>query len=140
MKKPLLLGLAALLLLPSCSSRGEADQKMARGCEAGINALFKKKEPGTKISKIVKTSFASEKYDRIVTLETLTQAGENGDDNPETFTCRFNENYSVGFIGWNAEIQKISFREKVFGKDASGNLQGGLSEYLELVRAINKAM
>lgn len=140
MKTKLILASACLLLVTACSSREDADRKMAKGCEAGVRVLLAKETSDRQIDKIRDKSFSSDGKIRIVTLSGGTKNKAYGYDADETFTCRFTEDYGPGFFNWQAAVQQIKIGDTVFGKDEAGTLQGELQDYMNLVGDVDDAM
>jgi hypothetical protein len=140
MKTKLILASACLLLVTACSSRDEADRKMARGCEAGIRVLLAKENSDRQLDRVTSRNFSSDGKIRVITMAGGTKHKEYGYDTDETFSCRFTEEYSVGFIGWRASLQQIKIGETIFGKDNAGTLQGDLQDYINLTGEVDDAM
>lgn len=140
MKKPLILAFTSVLLVTACSSREEADRKMAKGCEAGVKVLLAKENSERQISKVKSKTFSEDGKIRVVTLAANVKNKVYGYDADETFTCRFTEDYSVGFIGWRASMQQIKLGETIFGKNDAGEIQGDLQDYMNLSGEVDDAM
>lgn len=140
MKTPLILAFTSLLLVTACSSREEADRKMARGCEAGIKVLLAKDTSDRQISKVKSKTFGEDGKIRTVTLATTVKNKLYGYESDETFSCRFSEDYSVGFIGWRASLQQIKLGDTIFGKNEAGEIQGELQDYINLSGEVDDAM
>ena len=140
MKTKLVFAFASLLLVTSCSSREQADFKMAKGCEAGVRVLLAKETSTMQLDKVKSKTFTSDGKIRVVTLVANTKDKAYGYEKDDTFTCRFSEEYSVGFMGWRASLMQIKFGETIFGKDNAGVLQGDLQDYMNLSGEVDDAM
>lgn len=133
----LALAVAGILALSGCVSREQADAKLAKGCEAGINALLT--EP-RKIEKILETKFSPSPEGagmRHVALHVMENDGwlEVESD----FECVFEESFGILQMSHAASIYQVRTGERIVGK--SGNeILGDANDFLKLTDAIRKAM
>ena len=133
----LLLMTVCATLLSGCVSREQADAKLAKGCEAGVNALL---TPPRKIEKILDTKFSPspEGADmRHVKLHVMENDGwlEVESD----FECIFEESFGFFQSNHTASIYQVRTGERIVGK--SGNeIMGDAQDFLKLTDAIREAM
>lgn len=126
-------------LLTGCSSREEADAKLARGCEAGVKVLLNKPEYDRQISRIASKTFTDDSMGRKVSLVTKVKNKSYGYEADETFNCVFAEEYSFGFIAWKANLMQLKIGENTYGLEG-GQVMGDMSDYMSLTAAIEAAM
>lgn len=131
-----LLGTCALLL-SGCVSREQADAKLAKGCQAGVNALLPE---GRTITKIADTKFSPSPEGpsmRHVSLKAIENDGFLEVEN--TFECVFDESFGFMNMNYTASIYQVRTGERVVGK--SGNeILGDANDFLKLTDAIREAM
>lgn len=137
--KKLMLAVCATLLVTGCSSREEADQKIARGCEAGVKVLLDKQEYDRQIASIKNKTFSSETLGRKVTLDTVVKNKGYGYEADESFSCTFSEEYSFGFIAYKASLMQIKIGDTTFGLEG-GQVLGDMEDYMKLTGAVEAAM
>lgn len=140
MKKYAARVLGTSVLLSGCSSREEADVKLAKGCEAGVTSLLAAEKYDHQIAKVNKVTYTMETLGRMVHLDTTTKNKVYGYEAEEKFSCIFSESYSMGYIAWNARLERITIGSDVIGRDDQGNIQGGLNEYMNLTDAVQSAL
>lgn len=128
---------ACAVLLSGCVSREQADAKLAKGCEAGVNALLPE---GRTITRIADTKFSPSPEGpdmRHVKLKTIETDGflEVESD----FECVFEESFGFLRTGYTASVYQVRTGERVVGK--SGNeILGDAQDFLKLTDAIREAM
>jgi hypothetical protein len=131
-----LLGTCALLL-SGCVSREQADAKLAKGCEAGVNVLLPE---GRTISKVASSKFSPSPEGpnmRHVELKAIENDGFLEVEN--TFECVFDESFGFMNMNYTASVYQVRTGERVVGK--SGNeILGDANDFLKLTDAIREAM
>lgn len=128
---------ACTIMLSGCVSREQADAKLAKGCEAGVNALLSE---GRTITKIADTKFSPSPEGpnmRHVTLKAIENDGFLEVEN--NFECIFEEQFGPLNMNYTASIYQVRTGERVVGK--SGNeILGDANDFLKLTDAIREAM
>ena len=129
---------AAAVLLTGCVDRTVADAKLAKGCEAGVNAML---TDDMKIGKINSTEFSpspeGQGYRR-VTMKAMATDGWAEEE--REFICVFEE--SFGFMNTNhtAAIYQLRLsEEQVYGKSGK-EILGDAQDFIKLTDAIRAAM
>lgn len=134
----ILLGLT-LFTLTACSSREEADAKMARGCEAAAKTMLGKESSDRQIEHVGKKSFDKAGEFRQVTLNVTTKNKEFGYEKDEVFSCKFDESYSPGFTAWKAALVQLKMGDQIYG-DEGGQIFGEAEDQMNLTAAVEAAM
>lgn len=140
MNKFLILTLCSVFLMTGCSSREEADKKIAKGCEAGVRSLLAMDKYDRQIDKVKKVTYGKDDLGRLVTLDAGIKNKAYSYDGDESFTCIFSEEYSFGFIAYKASLERLTIGTDVYGRDANGTIQGELNDYMRLTDAVQDAM
>ncbi len=138
MKKFSFLLLAASLpLLTGCIDRAQADAKLAKGCEAGVNTML---ENGDQIGKVVKTEFTPATEGQGMRHVALTATiKDDWSEQEQTYECVFEEDFGPMNMTHTAAIYQVKVGDKVIGK--SGNeIMGDAQDFLKLNEAIRQAM
>lgn len=139
--KPLIsLLLLSSLLLTGCSSREAADRKIAKACEVGVRIVLKNDKYENQIDSIKDTSFADYALGRKVSLKAAVKNKAYGYEGEESYDCIFDESYLPGFINWNASLTQIVVGSDVYGKDASGKIQGSLQDFMNITDSVAAAL
>lgn len=139
LKTSALLGCMAVLLMTSCSSREAVDQRLAKGCEAGARAFLNQDRFDRQLDKVKKATFSTDDNGRTVLMQASTKNKAYGYGVDEVLTCVFSEEYSMGFISWSANLEKLTIGDDVIGRDV-GQIQGGMQDYLAINQAVTDAM
>lgn len=134
-----MLGCATLLLATGCSSREEADKKLAKGCEAGAKAFLAQDRFDRQLDKVKKATFSTDENGRTVLMQASTKNKAYGYNIDEVLTCVFSEEYSMGFITWSANLEKLTIGDDVIGRDL-GQLQGSMQDYISVNEAVTDSM
>ena len=125
------------MLLSGCVSREQADAKLAKGCEAGVNALLPE---GRTITRIADTKFSPSPEGpgmRHVKLKAIETDGFL--EVESEFECVFEESFGFLKNNFTASIYQVRTGERVVGK--SGNeILGDANDFLKLTDAIRDAM
>lgn len=129
----------ATLTLSGCVSQDQADVKMAKGCEAGINALLK--DQGKEISEIKTKRFAQEQAEgglhRRVTLEGIEKDGWLELD--KKYSCLFAQQWGLFKSSHKALVVQIQIDDELYGKK-DGVIQGSLEDFLKITKSVDAAM
>lgn len=129
---------AATLLLTGCVDRATADATLAKGCEAGVNALL---TDGMKIGTIKNTEFSPSPEGQGYRRVTMTAVATDGwAEEERPFVCIFEE--SFGFLNSNhtAAIYQLRLSdEQVYGKSGK-EILGDAQDFIKLTDAIRSAM
>ena len=137
MKKYLFL-LLAISSLSACGDEREAhDQKLARGCAAGIKSILAQDKYTRQIDKINNKKFSTGTEGRKITLEVTTKDKQYGYPKDETFDCTFAEVSNM--LGYKAEVVAINVGEDFFGKK-DGQIVGDMNDFVALTGAIEDGM
>lgn len=136
--KKILLSASALLLLAGCVSQDQADDKMARGCRAGIDSLL----GSEKIDQVksINHSFESnlEGQHRRVTLNTRTKDGWLELD--KSFSCLFAQQWGLFKSSHAALLVQVKFPDgRIVGKE-DGLIIGELQDFMKLSDTVQAAM
>lgn len=126
--------LMCALLLSGCVSREDADAKLVRGCEAAAKSFPR---PDYEIKEVKKTDIRGENGYRKVVLTTLESEGYYEEE--QEYTCLFQENFGFLGMGYKAVIERIEFRDTIYGRK-DGTVHGGLSEMQRMSANVNQAM
>ncbi len=136
-KLSLILAALALVSLTGCIDRTQADAKLARGCEAGVNTMLEK---GDRIGKVVKTEFTPATEGPGMRHVTLTATiKDDWSEEEQTYECVFEEDFGFMNTNYAASIYQIKAGDKTVGK--SGNeIMGDAEDFIKLNDAIRQAM
>lgn len=128
------------LLLSACISQNQADVKMVKGCETGINALLN--DTGKEIQEIKTTRYADEDFTgglhRRITFEAVEKDGWLETD--KEYSCLFAQEWGILKSSHHALLAQIKMDDTIIGKDRDGKLQGEFQEFLTLTQSVDKAM
>jgi hypothetical protein len=136
--KKFLLSATALLLLSGCVSQDQADEKMEKGCRAGVDALL----GSAQIMQVKSTNYSFENnlegQHRRITLETTIKDGWLEKD--ETYSCLFAQQWGLFKSSHAAVLVQVKFPDgKIVGKQ-DGLLVGELSDFVKLSDTVQDAM
>lgn len=136
--KKFLLAASSLLLLGGCVSQDQADAKLAKGCEAGANALIKP----AMLKEIKSTNFSFEEnvegQHRRVTLNTITKDGWLETD--KQYSCLFAQQWGFFKSSHAGILVQIKMPDgKIVGKE-DGHILGEVDDYLKLSDTVQDAM
>lgn len=127
------------LTLTACVSEDQADTKMAKGCEAGINSLLK--DQGKEIITIKAKRYADEQTEgglhRRITFMAVEKDGWLELD--KSYTCLFAQEWGLFKSSHQAILVQIEVDEVLYGKK-NGIIQGSLEDFLRLTKAVDSAM
>lgn len=136
-KSSLLLAGLSALLVSACVDQTQADEKMAKGCEAAINIALSpdaiKEVKGMEAA----DEAALDTVFRRISLTIVEKDDFAGLD--KKYSCLFAQNWGPLNTSHNAVLEQVSLQDKLLGKK-DGNVEGSLEEYMKLVEAANAAM
>jgi hypothetical protein len=137
MKKYLPLILISTLALTSCVERGAADERLARGCAAGIELFL---IDGNKIKEVKTKAFGEAAEGRGYRLVTLGYVESDGwADVDKTGVCIFAEEFGVFNMTHNASIYQVKVNDQTYGKEGN-EILGSYDEILKLTETVERAM
>jgi hypothetical protein len=132
-----IIALLSLLVLSGCVSREQADEKLAKGCAAGVQSLL---PDGVKIDHIAgkEASKSPEGPDmRYIKIKTVTIDGVLPED--KDYECIFEEEFGFMNASYTASIYQVRTGDATYGK--SGNeIMGNADDFLKLTDAVRQAM
>jgi hypothetical protein len=138
MKTQALLLSMAIISLSGCVSRPQADEKLARGCAAGIELFM---EEGFKIGSIKKTTFSESSEEgkeyRDVNIQYVETDGWANVD--KQARCTFAEQFGLFGATYNASIYQISVNDQVYGKKGT-EILGTYEQILKLTETVDNAL
>ncbi len=138
MKKILILILP--LFLTACISQSQADVKMAKGCESGVNAILT--DNNRQIQEIKVTRYADEDFDggkhRRITFEAIEKDGWLELD--KEYSCLFMQQWGIFNSSHRAMLVQVKMDEEIIGKDSDGKIQGELQNFLNLTNSVSATM
>lgn len=128
----------SVLILTGCVDRATADARLAKGCEAGINAVL---TDGLKVGKVVSVNF-SDSPDGVGLRQVNMKAVETDGwaETEKEYVCIFEEN--MGFMNSKhvAALYQLRLDEsRVYGK-AGEKVTGSVQDFVKLNEAISAAM
>ena len=128
----------AAVLLTGCVDRSVADATLAKGCEAGVNAML---TDGLKIGTISSTEFSpspeGQGYRR-VTMKAVATDGWAEEE--REFICVFEESFGFMNSNHNAAIYQLRLsEEQIYGKSGR-EIMGDAQDFIKLTDAIRAAM
>lgn len=128
---------ACAMILSGCVSREQADAKLAKGCEAGVNVILPE---GRKIARIAKSEFtpATEghgmRHVKLTAIET-----DSFLESENIFECVFEEGFGFLNSSHTAAIYQVRAGDTMIGK--SGNeIVGDAQVFMKLNDAMRDAM
>lgn len=132
----ILMGVCAMTL-SACVSREQADAKLAKGCEAGVNVILPE---GRKITRIAKSEFTPATEGAGMRHVKLTAVETDGFlETENVFECVFEESFGFLGSGHTAAIYQVRAGDTMIGK--SGNqIVGDAQIFLKLNDAMRDAM
>lgn len=127
-----------VLFLSACVEQSVADEKMARGCSAGINSLLQ----GRQIINVKKTTpvtedFQGEGLHRRITLDVLEKDGWMELD--KQYSCVFLEEWGFFRSSHRALLMQVNIDGQIYGKN-DGKIVGDWDDFLAISRTVDAAM
>ena len=127
------------LFLTACVTQEQADVKMAKGCQAGVNSLLK--DQGKELSEIKVQRYADEQAEgglhRRITLEGTEKDGWLELD--KRYSCLFAEEWGFFKSSHTALLVQITVDDVLYGKK-DGVIQGSLEDFMKLSNSVAAAM
>ena len=136
MKRFALLTLSTLALT-GCVTQEQADAKMAKGCEAGVNALIAPKEIASVKSTNYSTETTNEGPHRRVTLSVVEKDGWLELD--KEYSCLFAQDWGMFKSSHKALLVQTDIDGSVYGK-VDGIITGSLDDFMKLTATVDQAM
>lgn len=125
--------------LTACVNQDQADEKMAKGCEAAVNALIK--DDGKEISQIKVKRYANEQAEgglhRRITLLGVEKDGWLELD--KSYSCLFAQDWGLFKSSHEAMLVQVQIDDQLYGKK-DGVIQGTLEDFMKLTDTVQKAM
>ncbi len=133
----LVLSAAAILPLTACVSQEQADEKMAKGCEAAIGAMLAPRS----IKEIKGTSAEDEKTMGSVYRRVKVSYVENDDfaESTKEGTCLFSQQWGSFKSSHAALLEQVTWNGKLIGKK-DGNIEGDMNDFLKITEKVDTAM
>ncbi len=132
----ILMGVSASLLT-ACVSREQADAKLAKGCEAGVNAILPE---GRKITRIAKTEFTPATEGRGMRHVKMTAVETDGFLEVENvFECVFEEGFGFLNSNYTAAVYQVRAGDIMIGKSGD-EIVGDAQQFIKLNDAIRGAL
>lgn len=136
MKKFALIAISSLTLA-GCVTEQQADEKMAKGCEAGIAALIAPKQ----IKEVKTRNYADEMAEgglhRRVTLGLVEQDGWLELD--KEYSCLFAQDWGMFKSSHTALLVQTKIDDSLYGK-VDGQITGSLEDFMKLSDTVEEAM
>ena len=136
--KKFILSASALLLLSGCVSQDQADAKLARGCEAGIQALIRP----VMIKEVKSKNFSFEEnaegQHRAVKIDTITKDGWL--ELEKSYICVFAQQWGLFKSSHGAILMQIRMPDgKIIGKK-DNKIVGNMDQFLKLTETVQASM
>lgn len=123
--------------LTGCLSQDQADIKMSKGCEAGINALISP----VQIGEIKSQNYSNEQVNgglhRRVTIEAIEKDGWLELD--KKYSCLFMQKWGIFNSSHKALLAQITIEDETIG-NIDGHVVGGFDDFLKITRVVDQAM
>lgn len=131
------LGLCSSFFLAGCVSQQQADQKMAKGCEAAIGAMIAPKQ----ILEVKSTRFADEQTEGSIYRRIgLTAVEKDGWIEAEKeYSCLFAQQWGLFRLNHIALLEQMTYNDEIKGKK-DGKIIGSMEDFLKLTKAADSAM
>lgn len=134
----MLLAIAPLFLLTGCVDQATADEKMAKGCVAAVNALLK----DSKVIDVNKTTnvtedFQGEGLHRRITMNVVEKDGWLEIENQ--YSCVFLEQWGFLRADHKAMLVQVDINGEIYGKN-NGSIVGDWDDFLAITRVVDAAM
>lgn len=132
----IMLGVCALTL-SGCVSREQADAKLAKGCEAGVNVILPE---GRKITRIAKSEFtpategAGMRHVKLTAIET-----DGFLETENVFECVFEESFGFLNSAYTAAAYQVRAGDIVIGKSGH-EIIGDAQTFMKLNDAMRSVM
>jgi len=135
--KKILISCISLLVLTGCVTQDQADEKMSKGCIAGVESLIEPKNLG----EIKSMQYADEMTEggmhRRVTITAVEKDGWV--ELEKEYTCLFMQEWGIFSSDHRALLVQIEIDEELYGKK-DGKIIGDFDDFLALSRSVDAAM
>lgn len=125
--------------LTACVNQETADEKMSKGCKAGVVKILTEKNRqihNIKSIDVSNTKTNDGEY-RQVTISALEKNGWLELD--REYTCAFAEDWGVFKTSHNATLMHVEVHGEIYGKKDGGVLNG-LEKFISLTNTVTDAM
>lgn len=136
MKKYALIA-ASTLALSACVSQDQMDEKMAKGCEAGVTSMIAPKEIAAVKSKNYADEFVEGGLHRRVTLGVTEKDGWLELD--KEYSCLFMQEWGMFKSSHKALLVQVKIDDSTYGK-VDGVITGSLDDFMKLTEHVDEAM
>lgn len=137
MLKPIIPLCLLTFALTGCMSQDQADTKMSKGCEAGINALISP----VKIGEIKSRNYSNEQINgglhRRVTIEAIEKDGWLELD--KEYSCLFMQKWGIFNSSHKALLVQTTIEDETIG-NVDGHVVGGFDNFLKITNVVDAAM
>lgn len=125
------------IALSGCVNRQQADDTLAKGCLAGVNAMMPEGETAGEIKEKSFSMSPEGPNMRHVKIKTTAADGWIEEDRP--FECIFEETFGFLKSSHVASIYQLRVGDQIYGK--SGNeIRGSFEDFTKITDAIREAM
>lgn len=136
MKKIMLIA-ASSLALAGCVTQDQADEKIAKGCQAGVESLIAPKEINTVKATTFANEVTSEGMHRRVTLTVVEKDGWL--EVEKQYSCLFAQEWGVFKSSHTAILVQTKIDNSLYGK-VDGVITGSLEDFMKLSDTVEQAM
>lgn len=125
------------LTLAGCVNREQADEKLAKGCAAGVQSLLPE---GEQMQPIKDKKFTPSTEGPNMRHVELTAANTDGwVEEEQKYECIFEEDFGFMSTNYSASIYQVRIGDRIYGK--SGNeIRGSFEDFVKLTDGIREAM
>lgn len=125
------------LILSGCISREQADEKMAKGCVAGISYLVQPRQ----VLEVKDLEFSKETADGVGFRKTsITVLEKDGwAELDKQYSCVFQEDWSFMKMAHKAMLTRINIDGQIYGRK-DGEITGSFDDFLNLTNVVEGAM
>lgn len=125
-------------MLSGCVDQVTADQKMAKGCKAGIEAMIEPRE----IMEVQSTRYdyedvTGEGRHRVVIIEAVEKEGWL--ELEKEYRCLFAEHWGILRATHTAALMRLNIDDEIIGKK-NGKIHGNLDDFLTLTEKVKMGM
>lgn len=136
--KQIIIPTLCALMLTSCITREQADNRLARGCTAAAGIFL---DEGYKIKSIKKSTFGSSKeFGNGFRVADVTAIESDGwADLDKEIECTFAEDLGVFGSSHSASLYQLKINGEIYGIQ-DGQLLGDIDTHLRLTAAVESAL
>ena len=134
----LTLSITGLLILPGCVDRAAADRELARGCQAGAQAMLPE---GHTIKSVTASEFETSKTlgDSFREARLTVQDFDGWHEEEKNISCIFVEDFAFAGLGYTVDLYQLNMGDQVYGKEGD-EILGSMEDHLKLMNAVAEAM